>query len=51
VMSIEGYPRGFAVAHLHAALWQALITGGCAIVYLLVRARFVSDRTTVERYP
>jgi rod shape-determining protein MreD len=51
VMSMEGYPRGFAVAHLHAALWQALITGACAIVYLLLRPRFITDRTTVERYP
>jgi rod shape-determining protein MreD len=51
VLSIEGYPRGFAVAHLHAALWQAAITGACAIVYLLFRPRFITDRTIVERYP
>jgi len=51
VMSLAGYPRGFAVAHLHAALWQALLTGTCAIVYLLLRPRFITDRTTVERYP
>lgn len=51
VMSIADYPRGYAVAHLHAALWQAFITGACAIVYLLARPRFVTDRTTVERYP
>jgi rod shape-determining protein MreD len=51
VMSIGGYPRGFAVAHLHAALWQAAITGGCALLYLLVRDRFIDDRITVERYP
>jgi rod shape-determining protein MreD len=50
-MSIAGYPRGFAVTHLHAALWQALITGACAIAYLLLRPRFITDRTTVERYP
>ncbi len=51
VMSIEGYPPGFAVAHLHAALWQAAITGACALVYLILRPRFITDRTTVERYP
>ena len=51
VMSIEGYPRGFAVAHFHAALWQAAISGVCAMLYLLVRDRFIVDRTTVERYP
>jgi rod shape-determining protein MreD len=51
VMSFEGYPRGFAAMHLHAALWQAALTGLCAMLYLLVRTRFVLDRTTVERYP
>jgi hypothetical protein len=51
VMSMEGYPRGFAVAHLHAALWQAGMTGACAVVYLLLRSRFITDRTTIERYP
>jgi len=51
VMSLEGYPRGFAVAHLHAALWQALMTGLCALFYLVMRSRFVTDRTAVERYP
>ena len=51
VRSTEGYPRGYAAAHLHAALWQALITGACAVVYLLLRPRFITDRTTVERNP
>jgi rod shape-determining protein MreD len=51
VMNIEGYPRGLAVAHSHAALWQAALTGGCSIVYLIVRARVVDDPTIVERYP
>ncbi len=50
VMSLEGYPPGFSVPHSHAALWQAVMTGLCATVYLLVRTRFVVDRTTVERY-
>jgi rod shape-determining protein MreD len=51
VMSIGGYPRGFALVHVHTALWQAAITGACAMIYLLVRPRFITDRTTVERYP
>ena len=51
VMSSEGYPRGFAEAHLHAALWQAGMTGLCALLYLVMRSRFVADRTAVERYP
>jgi rod shape-determining protein MreD len=50
VMSIEGYPRGLATAHAHATLWQAAITGSCAIAYLIARARFVVDRTAVERF-
>jgi rod shape-determining protein MreD len=51
VMRMEGYPPGFGVAHLHAALWQAGTTALCAMLYLVVRARFVNDRTAVERYP
>jgi rod shape-determining protein MreD len=51
VMSLEGYPRGFALAHAHAALWQAAITGACTLLYLIVRSRFIDDRMTVERYP
>jgi rod shape-determining protein MreD len=50
-MSLAGYPRGFAAAHLHAALWQAALTGGCAVVYLVARSRFFADATAVERYP
>jgi rod shape-determining protein MreD len=51
MMSLQGYPRGFAVAHVHAAIWQAALTGGCAVLYLAARSRFVADRTAVERYP
>jgi rod shape-determining protein MreD len=51
VMSAEGYPRGFAVPHLHAALWQAGVTGVCALLYLILRERLFVDRTAVERYP
>ncbi len=50
VMSLQGYPRGFVTAHVHATLWQAALTGGCAMVYLVVRGRFVVDRTAVERF-
>ncbi len=51
IMSLEGYPRGFATAHLHAALWQAAMSSGCAMLYLILRGRFITDRTAVERYP
>ena len=27
------------------------LTGACAVVYLLLRSRFITDRTTIERYP
>jgi len=49
VMAIEGYPPGYATAHLHAALWSALMTAAAALVWLLVRGRFVDDKTTIER--
>jgi rod shape-determining protein MreD len=50
VMAMEGYPRGFGTTHLHAALWQALLTGLCALVYLAGRMRFADVATRVERY-
>lgn len=51
VMRLQGYPRGFGVAHLHAALYQAAFTGVITVIYLVVRSRVVVDRTNVERYP
>jgi len=51
VMRLQGYPSGLGIAHLHAALWQAAITGILTIIYLIGRSRFVVDRTNVERYP
>lgn len=51
IMRLEGYPPGLAAVHFHAALWQAAITAACAMAYLIVRARFIDDRTIVERYP
>jgi rod shape-determining protein MreD len=51
VMSLQGYPRGFAPAHLHEALWQGGLTGICALIYLLVRDRLFVARMKVERYP
>ncbi len=51
VMSIDGYPRGYASAHVHTTLWQAALTGACTMLYLVIRARFVVDRTAVERFP
>ncbi|HTW84762.1 MAG TPA: rod shape-determining protein MreD [Candidatus Sulfotelmatobacter sp.] len=46
-----GYPAGYAVQHVHTALWRALLTALVAFVWLTLRGRFVHDKTTVERYP
>jgi len=51
IMALQGYPRGFAGAHLHAALLQAAYTACVALVWLVARDRIVGDKTTVERYP
>lgn len=48
LMRIQGYPAGYATAHLHAALWSALMTAIVALVWLLARSRLVRDKTTVE---
>jgi rod shape-determining protein MreD len=50
VMGIEGFPRGYAGTHLHEALWRALLTAIVAFVWLIVRGRLVTDKTTIERY-
>ena len=50
VMRIEGFPPGFAIAHLHTSLWRAALTALVAFVYLVVRGRLVTDKTTIERY-
>ena len=50
VMAMEGYPRGFGTRHLHESLWQALITGSCALAYLAFRQRYAGVTTRVERY-
>ena len=50
VMRIEGFPAGYAVAHVHAALWSALLTAIVAFLWLVVRRRLVTDKTTIERY-
>lgn len=50
VMTMEGYPRGFGTRHLHESLWQAAITGLCALAYLAGRSRFTATATRVERY-
>ncbi len=50
VMSLEGYPPGLAVVHVHATLWQAALSALCALVYLVFRARFINDRTAIERF-
>ena len=50
VMRAEGFPPGFALAHLHTSLWRALLTAVIAYAWLLARGRFVTDKTTIERY-
>ncbi|MDQ6942617.1 MAG: rod shape-determining protein MreD [Candidatus Eremiobacteraeota bacterium] len=50
IMRIEGFPAGFAVAHLHTSLWRALLTALVAFGWLVVRGRLVTDKTTIERY-
>ena len=50
VMSLEGYPPGLAIMHLHTTLWQAGLSALCALGYLLFRARFINDRTAIERF-
>ena len=49
-MRLEGFPPGFAVAHLHTSLWRALLTMLIAFLWLVVRRRLVSDKTTITRY-
>lgn len=36
VLSLEGYPRGFAVVHFHQALWEALMNLVAAALLMLV---------------
>lgn len=50
IMRVQGYPVGYAVAHLHAALWSAALTAVAAFVFLVVRGRLVTDKTTIHRY-
>jgi rod shape-determining protein MreD len=50
IMRIEGFPPGFAVAHLHTSLWRALLTALVAFAWLILRGRLVTDKTTIERY-
>lgn len=50
VMRLEGFPPGFAVAHTHTALWRAVLSALVAFVWLIVRGRLVTDKTTIERY-
>jgi len=49
-MHVQGYPVGFAVAHLHATLWSAALTALVAFVFLVIRGRLVTDKTTIHRY-
>ena len=50
VMRIEGFPPGFATAHAHTSLWRALLTMLVAFACLVLRGRFFTDKTKIERY-
>lgn len=50
VMRFEGFPPGFALAHTHTALLRAALSALVALVWLIVRTRLVTDKTTIERY-
>jgi rod shape-determining protein MreD len=50
IMSAEGYPRGFGLTHLHAALESGALTAVYAFVYLIFRARYGGEQTRIERY-
>jgi rod shape-determining protein MreD len=50
VMTAEGYPRGYGIAHLHAAVVSGVLTAVYAFVYLLYRARYGGEQTRIERY-
>ncbi len=51
IMSSEGYPRGFGVMHLHAALESGVLTEkALRIRLLLFRSRFGGEPTRIERY-
>jgi rod shape-determining protein MreD len=50
VMTAEGYPRGYGIVHLHAALESGLLTAIYAFVYLLFRSRYGGEPTRIERY-
>jgi rod shape-determining protein MreD len=50
MMRVEGYPHGYAVAHFHTALLRAALTALVAFLWLVVRGRLVTDKTTIERY-
>lgn len=49
--SLEGYPPGYGEAHLHATLWQGLLTAIVALAAMVVRSRFFPDTTRIERLP
>ena len=50
VMRVEGFPHGYALAHFHTALWRAALSALVAFLWLVVRGRLVTDKTTIERY-
>lgn len=50
VMRAEGFPSGYAVAHTHTALLRGALSAFVALVWLIVRSRIVTDKTTIERY-
>ncbi len=45
IMSLEGYPKGYASAHVHQALWEALMNV-VLVTALMLAARAVERRKT-----
>ena len=50
VESLEGYPRGFGIVHLHAAVEAGIVTAVCGFIYLVIRSRFGDEQTRIERF-
>jgi rod shape-determining protein MreD len=50
VMSAEGFPPGFAIAHFHTSLWRAALTAIVAFAWLAIRGRLFAAKTTIQCY-
>jgi rod shape-determining protein MreD len=50
VMSAEGYPRGYGMAHLHTAILQAVLTALVAALVQVARSRFADPVERLQRF-